>query len=139
MAFQDTVKALSGPVRREILTLLRKGKMSAGEIGAEFDMTGGKMRRKIRKRKTKSENSRMKMAKNLFLCLVAILMIGCSEKSSENKYLEQLEEFLENNPDSAQNVINMLNIYEQHNEFMPKADRIFMNLPSFLIILFFFI
>lgn len=51
----------------------------------------------------------MKMAKNLFLCLVAILMIGCSEKSSENKYLEQLEEFLENNPDSAQNVINMLN------------------------------
>lgn len=68
------------------------------------------------------------MAKNLFLCFVAILMIGCSEKSSENKYLEQLEEFLENNPDSAQNVINMLNIYEQHNEFMPKADRIFMNL-----------
>ena len=40
MAFQDTFKALSDPVRREILTLLRKGKMSAGEIGAEFDMTG---------------------------------------------------------------------------------------------------
>lgn len=40
MVFQDTFKALSDPVRREILTLLRKGKMSAGEIGAEFDMTG---------------------------------------------------------------------------------------------------
>jgi len=31
MAFQDTFKALSDPVRREILTLLRS---------AEFDMTG---------------------------------------------------------------------------------------------------
>lgn len=40
MVFQDTFKALSDPVRRKILTLLRKGKMSAGEISAEFDMTG---------------------------------------------------------------------------------------------------
>lgn len=28
------------PVRREILMLLRKGKMSAGEIAAHFEMTG---------------------------------------------------------------------------------------------------
>ena len=40
MAFADTFKALSDPVRREILTMLKKGRMSAGEIGSNFDMTG---------------------------------------------------------------------------------------------------
>ena len=40
MAFADTFKALSDPVRREILELLREKRLSAGEIGAEFDMTG---------------------------------------------------------------------------------------------------
>ena len=41
MAFADTFKALSDPVRREILQLLKNGRMSAGEIGGHFDMTGG--------------------------------------------------------------------------------------------------
>lgn len=40
MGFQETFKALSDPVRREILVMLRDGKMSAGEIGRNFDMTG---------------------------------------------------------------------------------------------------
>ena len=40
MAFPDTFKALSDPVRREILMMLRGGRMSAGEIGQHFDMTG---------------------------------------------------------------------------------------------------
>lgn len=40
MAFAETFKALSDPVRREILQLLKDGKMSAGEIGSHFDMTG---------------------------------------------------------------------------------------------------
>ena len=43
MGFQETFKALSDPVRREILTMLRDGRMSAGEIGAYFDMTGATM------------------------------------------------------------------------------------------------
>ncbi len=43
MGFQETFKALSDPVRREILTMLRDGRMSAGEIGAHFDMTGATM------------------------------------------------------------------------------------------------
>ena len=30
--FKETFKALSDPVRRQILTLLKKGRMSAGEI-----------------------------------------------------------------------------------------------------------
>ena len=40
MAFADTFKALSDPVRREILQLLKSGKMSAGEIGSHFNMAG---------------------------------------------------------------------------------------------------
>lgn len=40
MSFAETFKALSDPVRREILTLLKAGRMSAGEIGSHFDMTG---------------------------------------------------------------------------------------------------
>ena len=40
MTFVNTFKALSDPVRREILQLLKSGRMSAGEIGSHFDMTG---------------------------------------------------------------------------------------------------
>ena len=40
MGFAETFKALSDPVRRDILTLLKKGTLSAGEIGSHFDMTG---------------------------------------------------------------------------------------------------
>lgn len=40
MGFPETFKALSDPVRREILVMLRDGRMSAGEISARFQMTG---------------------------------------------------------------------------------------------------
>lgn len=40
MGFAETFKALSDLVRREILMILREGSLSAGEIGAHFDMTG---------------------------------------------------------------------------------------------------
>lgn len=40
MGFAETFKALSDVKRREILMLLKEGKMSAGEIGSHFDMTG---------------------------------------------------------------------------------------------------
>lgn len=39
MAYPDTFKALSDPVRREILLLLKKGRLSAGQIADNFDMT----------------------------------------------------------------------------------------------------
>lgn len=39
MAFAETFKALSDPVRREILQLLKQGRMSAGDIASHFDMT----------------------------------------------------------------------------------------------------
>lgn len=40
MAFADTFKALSDPTRREILTLLKKGNLTAGEICGHFDVSG---------------------------------------------------------------------------------------------------
>ncbi len=39
MGFADTFKALSAPERRQILEMLKGGKMSAGEIASHFDMT----------------------------------------------------------------------------------------------------
>ena len=40
MAFAETFKALSDPVGRQILELLKKGPLSAGDIASLFDMTG---------------------------------------------------------------------------------------------------
>lgn len=40
MAFADSFKALSDPARRDILEMLREGRLSAGEIASKFDMTG---------------------------------------------------------------------------------------------------
>ncbi len=39
MSFGETMKALSDPVRREILTLLKGGRRTAGDIASNFDMT----------------------------------------------------------------------------------------------------
>ena len=39
LSFAETFQALSDPARREILELLKKGRMSAGEIAGHFDMT----------------------------------------------------------------------------------------------------
>ncbi|EUB24873.1 DNA-binding helix-turn-helix protein [Streptococcus sp. AS20] len=40
MSFANTFKALSHPVRRAILDLLKMGSLSAGEIADQFELTG---------------------------------------------------------------------------------------------------
>ena len=40
MAMQATLRALSDPVRREILNLLKSGRHSAAEIGEHFTISG---------------------------------------------------------------------------------------------------
>lgn len=40
MGIQHTMKALSDPIRREILVLLKAGRLSAGEIGEKFPVSG---------------------------------------------------------------------------------------------------
>lgn len=47
MALQNTLKALSDPIRREILNLLKEGKLSAGEITAKFAVTGASISRHL--------------------------------------------------------------------------------------------
>ena len=44
---QLTMKALSDPIRREILELLKKGRLSAGEICSHFDVTGAAVSRHL--------------------------------------------------------------------------------------------
>lgn len=39
MGLQQTLKALADPTRREILNLLKNGKLPAGEIAEHFDIT----------------------------------------------------------------------------------------------------
>ena len=39
MSYSETFKALNDPVRRQILTMLKKGRMSAGDISKTFSMT----------------------------------------------------------------------------------------------------
>ena len=45
MGLQNTMKALSDPIRREILDLLRAGRLSAGEIAEKFPVTGAAISR----------------------------------------------------------------------------------------------
>ena len=47
MGLQDTLKALSDPTRRDILTLLKKGKLSAGEIVEHFSVSGAAVSRHL--------------------------------------------------------------------------------------------
>ena len=47
MGLQNTLKALSDPIRREILNLLKEGRMSAGDIVGRFDVTGAAISRHL--------------------------------------------------------------------------------------------
>ena len=47
MGLQQTLKALTDPTRREILNLLKKGKLSAGEITDHFDITAAAISRHL--------------------------------------------------------------------------------------------
>ena len=40
MGLQNTIKALSDPIRREILEMLKAGRMAAGEIAEKFPVSG---------------------------------------------------------------------------------------------------
>ena len=47
MGLQNTLRALADPIRREILVLLKSGRMSAGEITDHFDVTGASVSRHL--------------------------------------------------------------------------------------------
>ena len=47
MGLQQTLKALADPTRREILNLLKQGKLSAGEITEHFHITAAAISRHL--------------------------------------------------------------------------------------------
>ena len=47
MGLQNTMRALADPVRRDILNLLKAGRMSAGEITEKFDITAAAISRHL--------------------------------------------------------------------------------------------
>ena len=47
MGLQQTLKALADPTRREILNLLKAGRLSAGEITEHFDVTAASISRHL--------------------------------------------------------------------------------------------
>ena len=47
LGLQDTLRALADPIRREILYLLKGGRLSAGEIGQHFPVTAAAISRHL--------------------------------------------------------------------------------------------
>jgi len=47
MSLQTTLRALADPIRREILNLLKSGRLSAGEITENFDVTAASISRHL--------------------------------------------------------------------------------------------
>ena len=47
MGLQHTLKALADPIRREILNLLKRGRLSAGEISDHFPVTDASISRHL--------------------------------------------------------------------------------------------
>ena len=47
MSLQSTLRALADPIRREILNLLKSGRLTAGEITDHFDVTAASISRHL--------------------------------------------------------------------------------------------
>ncbi len=47
MGLQNTLKALADPIRRQILEMLKAGRLSAGEIAERFPVTGASVSRHL--------------------------------------------------------------------------------------------
>lgn len=47
MGIQNTMRALADPTRREILNMLKKGRLSAGEIVEDFPISGASISRHL--------------------------------------------------------------------------------------------
>lgn len=47
MSLGETIKALADPIRRDILSMLKGGRMSAGDICAHFDVTAASISRHL--------------------------------------------------------------------------------------------
>lgn len=93
MGFAETFKALSDPVRRDILVLLKSGRLPAGEIGSHFNMTGATISYHlgILKKAGLVYESREKnfIYYELNTSVVEEVMLWLSELKGENHHVEE--------------------------------------------------
>ena len=47
MGLQNTLRALADPIRREVLNMLKNGRLSAGQISEHFEVTGASVSRHL--------------------------------------------------------------------------------------------
>lgn len=92
MALQSTMRALADPVRREILELLKGGRLSAGEIAAHFDITAAAISRHLSILKEADlirDNRRGKFIEyELNVSVLEEIMLWVSQLKGENNHAE---------------------------------------------------
>ena len=77
LGLQDTLKALADPIRREILNLLKGGRLSAGEICEHFSVTGASISRHLAILKDADLNQEQKGRKIYLLRTKYFCIGGC--------------------------------------------------------------
>lgn len=92
MGIQNTLRALSDPIRREILNLLKAGRMSAGEISEHFNVTGAAVSRHLSVLKEADLIRDTREGKFIFYDLnVSVLeeiMLWITDLKGENNHVE---------------------------------------------------
>ena len=94
MALQQTLRALADPIRRDILNLLKGGRLSAGDICAHFDVTGASISRHLSVLKDADLIRDTREGKFIYYELNASvleeIMLWISGLKGENDYAEEI-------------------------------------------------
>ena len=93
MGLQQTLKALADPVRREILNMLKAGRMSAGEITDHFTITAAAISRHLSILKTADLIRDTREGKFIFYELntsvLEEIMLFITDLKGEDKHAEK--------------------------------------------------
>lgn len=94
MSLQQTLRALSDPTRREILNLLKQGRMSAGEITDHFPVTGAAISRHLSVLKEADLIADERQGKFIYYTLNASvleeIMLWLSDLKGDNDHAETI-------------------------------------------------
>lgn len=93
MQLQNTLRALADPIRRKILHLLKGGRMSAGQIVEQFDVTGASISRHLSVLKEADLIRDTREGKFIFYDLNASvleeIMLWIKDLKGEDNYVEE--------------------------------------------------
>ena len=94
MSLQNTLRALADPIRRKILNLLKNGRMSAGEIVEQFDVTGASISRHLSVLKEADLIRDTREGKFIYYDLNASvleeIMLWITELKGDNEHVEEV-------------------------------------------------